>query len=242
MVGTGRNGKEGGVSVLDVTVVGIDVGVKRSVFAFAGVRAKLLSDLVVIYARQNGVSLMPLGMYDAVTRAYVVDVRYPGVDKYRGAELTGNIMSKALGAMVRAVHNVQRIHETPVGLVLEDLRQFNGYKRDLARARAVWDLMMSSFGKSVSKCSVVKVSWFWIGYEGEVMVPIKDPIPIVLVEPEYTSSTCPRCGAYLDKVKGKVTCGYCGFKGDRDIIGAINIAWRGFLVLTKCIREGALRI
>ncbi|WP_243679641.1 transposase [Vulcanisaeta souniana] len=231
------------MSVLDVTVVGVDVGVKRSVFAFVGVRARLLSDLVVIYGRQNGVSLMQLGTYDAVTRAYVVDVRYPGVDKYRGAEMTGNIVSKTLGAMVRAIHNVQRIHKTLVGLVLEDLRQFNGYKHDLAKARAVWGgLMMSNFSKGVSKCSAVKVSWFWISYEGEVMIPTKDSIPIVLVEPEYTSSTCPRCGAYLDKVKGKVTCDYCGFKGDRDVIGAINIAWRGFLVLTKCVREGALRI
>ncbi len=132
------------------------------------------------------------------------------------------------------------IHEALIGLALEDLRQFNGHKRDLVRA--VWDLIMNSFGKSVSKCSAVKVSWFWISNEGEDIIPTRDSIPIVLVEPEYSSSTCPRFGAYLDKVKGKVTCGYCGFKGDRDIIGAINIAWRGFLLLTKCIKEGVLRI
>ncbi len=38
-----------------------------------------------------------------------------------------------------------------------------------------------------------------------------------------------------------MTCGYCGFEGDRDVIGAINIALRGgFLILMKCVREGII--
>ncbi|WP_243666332.1 hypothetical protein [Vulcanisaeta sp. JCM 16159] len=106
----GKYGKsrDGRVPAVDVTMVGIDVGVRHSVMAFVGKWAKLLSDLAVIYARQNGVSLVPLGMYDAMTRAYVVEVNYPGVDRYRGNELTSSVISKALSAVVRAAHSVQR--------------------------------------------------------------------------------------------------------------------------------------
>ncbi len=202
VMGMGRDGgegRDGRVPVVDVTVVGFDVGVRRSVVAFVGARARLLNDLAVVYARQNGVSLMPLGVYDAMTKAYVAEVSYPGgVNKYRGGELTSNIVNKALGAVVRAIHSVQRIHNALVGLAFEDLRLFNEHKRDLARARVVWELIVNRFGKVVSRCPAVKTSWFWISYGGgEVIVPIRDSIPIVLVEPEYTSSTCPRCGTTL---------------------------------------------
>ncbi|MGC8608071.1 MAG: zinc ribbon domain-containing protein [Vulcanisaeta sp.] len=237
-----RKGKDGYVPAVDVTAMGIDVGVRRFVVAFVGSRARLLNDLAVVYARQNGVSLVPLGIYDAMTRAYVVSINYPGTDKYRGVELTSNIISKTLGAIVRAMHSVQRVHNTLIGLVLEDLRQFSGYKHDLVRAKAIWDLITSRFSESVSKCPAVKVSWFWMSYRGEVIVPTRDSIPIVLVEPEYTSSTCPRCGTYLGRVRDKVVCNYCGFEGDRDVIGAINVALRGFLILMKCVREGILGV
>ncbi len=243
----GRDGggnKDGHVPAVDVTVVGVDVGARRSVVAFVGVWAKLLNDLAVVYARQNGVSLVPLGIYDAMTRAYVVEVNYPGVDRYRGNELTSSIISKALGAVVRAVHSVQRVHNALVGLAFEDLRLFNERKRDLAKARVVWELIVNRFGEVVSKCPAVKTSWFWISYRGgEVVVPVRDFIPIVLVEPEYTSSMCPRCGAYLGRARGgKVTCSYCGFEGDRDVIGAMNVALRGFLILVKCVREGVIGV
>ncbi|WP_243675800.1 transposase [Vulcanisaeta distributa] len=221
-----------------MTVAGVDVGARRSVVAFVGAWARLLNDLAVIYARQNGVSLVPLGVYDAMTRAYVVEVRYPGVNNYRGNELTSNIVNKALGAVVRAAHSVQRVHNALVGLAFEDLRLFNKRKRDLARARAVWEFMVNRFGEVVSKCSAVEVSWFWISYSGEVLMPIRDSIPLVLVGPEYTSSACPRCGNYLGRAKGKITCNYCGFEGDRDVIGAINIALRSFLILVECARKG----
>lgn len=244
VMGMGRDGegRDGRVPVVDVTVVGVDVGVRRSVVTFVGTWAKLLSDLAVIYARQNGVSLIPLGVYDAMTRAYVAEISYPGVDKYRGGELTSNIVNKALGAVVRAIHSVQRIHNALVGLAFEDLRLFNEHKRDLARAKVVWELIVNRFGKVMSRCPSVKTSWFWISYRGEVIMPIRDSIPIVLVEPEYTSSTCPRCGTYLGRVRGRVTCGYCGFEGDRDVIGAINVALRGFLILMKCVREGVIGV
>ena len=47
-------------------------------------------------------------------------------------------------------------------------------------------------------------------------------VPVVLVEPEHTSSLCPKCGSKLKYVDRMAIC-RCGFKGDRDRVGAMNI-------------------
>jgi len=51
-----------------------------------------------------------------------------------------------------------------------------------------------------------------------------------------------RCGRFLGRVRGVARCDYCGFKADRDVIASINIAWVGFLLLIKCLREGKLNV
>jgi hypothetical protein len=51
-----------------------------------------------------------------------------------------------------------------------------------------------------------------------------------------------RCGRFLGRVRGVARCEYCGFKADRDVIASINIAWVGFLLLIKCLREGKLNV
>ena len=231
----------GYVPVVDVTVAGLDVGARRLVAAFIGTRAALLHDLVIVYGRQNGVSFLPLGVFNAVTKAFVVDVGYPGVDKYRGEELSNNVVGKALGALVRALHSVRNLHGGVVGIVLEDLRLFGEYKRDLLKARAVWDLVVRMLGDGREVCPVVRSSWFWLTFKGGLLMR-KDGISLVFVEPEYSSQVCPRCGRYLSRGRGVMTCGFCGFEGDRDVIGAINVAWRGFLITMKCIRECVLRV
>jgi putative transposase len=47
-------------------------------------------------------------------------------------------------------------------------------------------------------------------------------VPATLVEPEHTSSLCPKCGSKLKYVDRLAIC-MCGFKGDRDRVGAMNI-------------------
>jgi len=47
-------------------------------------------------------------------------------------------------------------------------------------------------------------------------------VPVVLVEPKFTSSLCPKCGKKLGYVDRMAIC-RCGFKGDRDRVGAMNI-------------------
>jgi putative transposase len=51
-------------------------------------------------------------------------------------------------------------------------------------------------------------------------------VPIIIVDPRNTSSTCPRCGEKLVYVHRLAVCKKCGFKGDRDSVGAINIWFR----------------
>jgi putative transposase len=226
---------------MNVNVVGVDVGVSRSVFAFVGVGAEFMYNLSIVYARQNGVSMLPLGAYDAVTRAFVADITYPSVDKYRGPELANSVSQKALGAVLRAIHTTQRIHGSLVGIALEDLREVSETKRDLIRARRMWEYMINMLGDRTIICPTVRVSWFWLRYSGEVSM-LKDGILLILVDPEHTSQFCPKCGRYLGRVRGVVRCDYCGFRADRDVIASINIAWVGFLLLIKCLREGKLNV
>ena len=47
--------------------------------------------------------------------------------------------------------------------------------------------------------------------------------PIVIVDPRNTSSTCPRCGEKLTYIHRLAMCKRCGFKTDRDSLGAMNI-------------------
>lgn len=52
---------------------------------------------------------------------------------------------------------------------------------------------------------------------------IENNVPIIVVDPRNTSSTCPKCGAKLAYVNRLAVCRSCRFKRDRDIVGAMNI-------------------
>jgi len=63
---------------------------------------------------------------------------------------------------------------------------------------------------------------FWIDWQAE-----KNGVPILVVEPVDTSSTCPRCGAELVEVGyRRLRCPKCGFEADRDTIAILNIERR----------------
>jgi putative transposase len=51
-------------------------------------------------------------------------------------------------------------------------------------------------------------------------------VPVVVVDPRNTSSTCPRCGEKLVYIHRLAVCRRCGFKADRDSVGAMNIWFR----------------
>jgi len=100
---------------------------------------------------------------------------------------------------------VQLSREFPDAVfVFEDLnkfKMFNGNSRKFNRK-----LSRSTWGKIVQKLSY--------------------RVPIELVNPAHTSSTCPKCGSKLKSRNGLVVC-ECGFKADRQFIGAFNVFVRG---------------
>jgi len=59
----------------------------------------------------------------------------------------------------------------------------------------------------------------WIDWQAE-----KHGVPIIIIEPRGTSSTCPICNSKL-KENGyrKLKCNRCGFEADRDTIAILNI-------------------
>jgi len=63
---------------------------------------------------------------------------------------------------------------------------------------------------------------FWIDWQAE-----KNGVPILVVDPVGTSSTCPRCGAKLVEVgHRRLRCPNCGLEADRDTIAILNIERR----------------
>jgi transposase len=48
-------------------------------------------------------------------------------------------------------------------------------------------------------------------------------VPIIVVDPRNTSSTCPRCVEKLVYIHRLAVCKKCEFKADRDSVGAMNI-------------------
>ena len=68
---------------------------------------------------------------------------------------------------------------------------------------------------------------FWIDWQCE-----KLGAPIVLVEPEYTSSIYPRCGSRLrENGRRRLKCPLCSLEDDRDRIAVLNIEKRALELL-----------
>jgi len=63
---------------------------------------------------------------------------------------------------------------------------------------------------------------FWVDWQAE-----KNGVPILVVDPAGTSSTCPRCGSELVEAgHRRLRCPRCGFEADRDTIAILNIEGR----------------
>jgi IS605 OrfB family transposase len=63
---------------------------------------------------------------------------------------------------------------------------------------------------------------YWIDWQAE-----KNGVPLFVVEPAGTSTTCPRCGAELVEVgHRRLRCPRCGLEADRDTIAVLNIEKR----------------
>jgi IS605 OrfB family transposase len=55
-------------------------------------------------------------------------------------------------------------------------------------------------------------------------------IPVIYIQPQYTSQVCPKCLCTNKRVKSDYKCKYCGYENNADLVGAINITkkfWEG---------------
>jgi IS605 OrfB family transposase len=61
----------------------------------------------------------------------------------------------------------------------------------------------------------------------------KQGVPLAIVNPNGTSSKCPKCDSKgLKEVDyRRLRCPRCGFEGDRDVIGKLNIRKRALKIL-----------
>ena len=63
---------------------------------------------------------------------------------------------------------------------------------------------------------------YWLDWQAE-----KNGVPLFVVDPAGTSSTCPRCGAELVEAgHRRLRCPRCGLEADRDTIAILNIGGR----------------
>jgi IS605 OrfB family transposase len=67
----------------------------------------------------------------------------------------------------------------------------------------------------------------WIDWQAE-----KQGVPLAIVNPNGTSSECPKCDSKLEE-NGyrRLRCPRCGFEADRDVIGKLNIRKRALKIL-----------
>jgi len=59
--------------------------------------------------------------------------------------------------------------------------------------------------------------------EAVISKAVEHNVPVVFVDPKNVSSECPRCGSKIEYLGRLGVCSKCGFKADRDRIGAMNI-------------------
>ena len=64
-----------------------------------------------------------------------------------------------------------------------------------------------------------------------------DNIPVVYINPQFTSQICLKCLSTNKRVKHNYKCNYCGYKANADYVGAKNISKKFFD--TICIEEQA---
>jgi len=94
-------------------------------------------------------------------------------------------------------------------------------REDLTGLKERLDKLPYGYRKRMTWISYRKLAW-WIDWQA-----VKRRVPVVVVDPRGTSTTCPRCGHKLVEVRPRwMKCTKCGFEGDRDVVAVFNIERR----------------
>ena len=86
--------------------------------------------------------------------------------------------------------------------------------------------------------SISDAAWYrfreWLEYFGSIY-----GVPVIAVEPAYTSQKCSQCGEKVVKTLSTRThkCPHCGYEADRDHNAAINILKLGLRQLSATVGQ-----
>ncbi len=123
-----------------------------------------------------------------------------------------------------AKYIVLKAKRTKCAIVLEDLNKlwFNVSQKS------------SSLADKLSRFAYHKLQ------QAIITKAIEYNVPIIFVDPRNTSMICPRCRAKLVYNHRLAICRKCGFIGDRDTVGAVNIYLRTHRRMSPSKGEGGM--
>ncbi len=140
----------------------------------------------------------------------------------------------------RLLERVRRYHRRSRNIVLDSVRKLAlnivRRARRMGYAVAVEDLAGLWRGRSRNGPSRLTrvLSRFAYGKLMQTIIAkaVEHGVPLLLVDPRGTSTTCPRCGSKLEADGRTVHCPRCGLWVDRDYAAAMNIHRRAMSTLT----------
>ena len=185
------------------------------------------------------VNLRDVAVYDGGGIRYLA-TRFDqalGLKKY--AERVQKKHPKAWRRSRRLLDRIRRYHERSRNIVLDSARKLAlyvvrrakrlGYAVAMEDLSKLWHSRASNGGRLawlLSRFAYRKLQ------QAIITKAVEYNVPIVVVDPRGTSTTCPHCGAKL-RINGRsVYCPKCGLRLDKDYAAAMNIHRRALAALT----------
>ena len=176
------------------------------------------------------VNLRDVTLYDGSGVRYLATRfdRALGLKKY--AERVQRLHPRTWRRSRRLLERIRRYHRRARNIIIDSTRKLAlsivriakrlGYAVAVEDLTGLWHSRAGNGGRSawlLSRFAYRKL------IHAIITKAVEHNVPVVLVEPSGTSSTCPRCGARLQTRGRSVVCPRCGLMLDRDYAAAINI-------------------
>lgn len=184
-------------------------------------------------------NLRDVAVYDGKTIHYLV-TRFDqalGLKKY--AERVQKSHPRTWKRSKRLLKRIKRYHRRARNIVLDSARKLSLHlvrqARRLGCAIAVEDLRKLWHAKAGKGG---KLAWLLSRFayrklqQAIITKAIEYNVPVAVVSPRGTSTTCPRCNARLHIDYRSAYCPGCNLRADRDYVAAMNIHSRALTVLT----------